>query len=1426
MSIFNGYKALLVTKILRGLLFVAGGLLAMDVGAALPGDLDTGFNAADIGVGYGDGADGAVNATAVQADGKVVIVGGFQTYNGIARNRIARLNVDGTLDTTFNPGSGVTGGDIYAIAIQAHDGKILIGGSFTGVNGATKNRIARLYPDGTLDTDFRGSGANASVRAILVQPDKKVLIGGMFTTLGSTTKNRIARLNQDGSLDSGFTAGANGAVNAIALQTDGKIVIGGAFTSANGAASARILRLFGTDGASDTSFVNNTGTGITGGSVNALAIDGAGKIVVAGAFTGFNAVTRSRIARVNIDGTLDTAFADGAGPNEEVNALQLQTDGKIVIGGNFSFYQIGPSAFAGRSYIARINADATLDSTFNPGSGSNAAINGLTLQSDGKIIIGGAFVSYQGIARNYVARINGDGSLEAFNSGSGISGQVNAVAIQPDGKIVIGGSFATVNGVARNNIARLNADGTLDTGFNPGTNAAVYAILLPTFYNGAIFIGGSFTSVNGITRNRIALLNTDGTLNTTFAPASGANGAVKAIAQHSTGILIGGEFTTINGTTRKYLARMLGSGYLDNAFAPNITGTSVNAIATNYSYDRYPFTDPNAPIYIGGVFTKVNSVSRVNIASVEPDGMLDIMFDPGTGASTGGGVNALAIDSEGRILLAGAFTKYNGIARAHIARASTSGALDLPFSRGVDGGNINALALQPDGKIVIAGDFTNQFAMFANSIATLNAENGDLDATFNRGSGAGAPINALALQGDGKVVVGGAFVSYNGVGRNRIARIYNSNDKDGDRLTDAQELALGNNPLNPADPPAASVSDTLLMALEEPVFGADPLMASLQGWAGATGGFFATIPAPRAVDVDGNEDACTVGSQGVWCFQWAFAGIDAVSVTHDANNFLTPAITDAFRIAVRGTHACIISKSQGVKCWGTTTTDPVVANIPAELQNTNLVTDIEVGVAHACALRNFLEPIYCWGDNSHGQAPSSFHTRSELFTSGDSPLYLAVGDEHSCAIVRNSQGATDVRCWGDNTKGQLNIPAAAQVSPVRIAAGANHTCVVTGNYEPGNNKVVCWGDNSRYQTFVPTGITNPVDVRAGDDKTCVVQAGHSTAVSALRCWPIGINTGTDPETNWYATDSDNDGINDTDELSNPTVTNPQSNDTDYDGIPDGVDPYPQDSDKKNATYKYNHLGQRASKTVNGITTYFVYSDVDGQLLGEYKADGSPIRQYVYVEGERVAMMQYNGTAMSMVYLGNNHIGVPQYAWDMDGAPVYERVQAPFGENHYASGSATVPLRFPGQYADGETGFNQNWNRDYDPAIGRYLQSDPIGLGGGINTYGYALQNPVANIDPAGLCVGPLFPACVIIAEGSAGGITASTVNAAGAVIVGGIIANATGSDSSKSDADTDPKTKKDKCIAKCTETHLPTKDYGVSFWRCVNECMEEPDDCE
>ncbi len=136
------------------------------------------------------------------------------------------------------------------------------------------------------------------------------------------------------------------------------------------------------------------------------------------------------------------------------------------------------------------------------------------------------------------------------------------------------------------------------------------------------------------------------------------------------------------------------------------------------------------------------------------------------------------------------------------------------------------------------------------------------------------------------------------------------------------------------------------------------------------------------------------------------------------------------------------------------------------------------------------------------------------------------------------------------------------------------------------------------------------------------------------------------------------------------------------------------------------------------------------LYGEYDNTGALIREYVYLNGQPLAQVD-SGEVLS--YLHTDHLGTPRYATNASGVQVWHWDSDAFGVGA-PSGSATVNLRFAGQYWDDESGLHYNWNRYYDPTTGRYISSDPIGLAGGLNTYGYALANPIMYTDPEGLLV--------------------------------------------------------------------------------------------
>ena len=717
---------------------------------AQPGTLDTSFNPSDLGF---DVVSNEVKNTKVQSDGKIVIVGSFSLYNGISRNRIARINTDGTLDLTFNPGTGADA-TIQTLSIQS-DGKIVIVGSFSLYNGVSRNRIARINTDGTLDLTFNpGTGADPTIQTLSIQSDGKIIIGGNFTLFNGISRNSIARLNTDGSADTSFNSGTGftGDIFSISLQTDGKIIIGGLFTSYNGITSKNIARI-NSNGTLDTTFITGTGAN---GNVYTTSIQSDGKVIIGGSFTTYNGTPSNFLNRLNTDGTLDTSFNIGTGTNGTIRTTSIQSNGKIIIGGTFTTCN-GVS----RNYIARINSDGTLDNSFDAERGllDNAGgtyVGCISILNDGKLLLTGNFSFVNGVWRRYMAVLGSTGLLTDIFKGNGVQGGIVHIAKKYGAdKVIIGGTFYSYNGTRRRGIAMLNLDGSLDLSFNAvlGVTNGVSGVLDIEVVGDKIIIVGSFTTYNGLSANRIIRLNSNGSLDASFNTGTGPNSVINTITSIGNNkFLIGGNFTTYNGTSINKIAKINFDGSLDNTFTPNNIGNigTINTIeiANRTFFERY---------VVGGNFS-VNGTSNVLICEFSSTGGVG-----GTHVGTSGDIVNVVLNDGAKINYAtnSSFNQVN-----IDSNIFPSGMISI-------NGPIYSMSKQSDGKIIIGGDFTTYNGVSSNYVARLNTD-GTLDTTFNIGIGANGIVRTTSIQSDGKIIIGGDFTAYNGIGRNRIARINNT----------------------------------------------------------------------------------------------------------------------------------------------------------------------------------------------------------------------------------------------------------------------------------------------------------------------------------------------------------------------------------------------------------------------------------------------------------------------------------------------------------------------------------------------------------------------------------------------------------------------------------------------------------------------------
>jgi uncharacterized delta-60 repeat protein len=724
-------------------------LAASSLLMAQPASTDPTFNPSQQN--YSAGLDGSILTFSQQTDGKIIAGGSFTTFSNTPLNRIARYNTDLTIDNSFNTGTAFNG-TVRSTIIQP-DGKILAGGNFTQFNQTAAGRLIRLNPDGSRDASFNvGLNFNNTVNTIAVQSDGKILVGGTFAQVNGVTRNKIARLNADGTLDASFDAGTTfsgfisrginslyiledekilvggnnnnggylirlsangtldqelststetiGTINVITPLSNGKFIIGGTFTRYRGEEASGLLRI-NADGTKDETFMMGTGLGVTTGVVSVQTIKALpeGKLLVGGNFTSYNSQVSHHIIQLNADGSKDNAFTS-TGLGRAVNAINILPDGRLFTGGDFtvfaneySFYKIvlngngsvnrmfgsthNLNASSYRSLqlasgkllvsgifshyngqpanrLIRLNTDGSVDPDFNTGSGFEGSwVWAMTEQADGKILVGGFFNNFNGTPANSMVRLNPDGSLDnTFNIGSGFDYAVESIVILPDGKLLIGGWFIEFNNQLVNGLVKLDANGTRDESFtSPAEPLYISDLVLQT--DGKIIVGISIIEANN---QYVFRINPDGTRDNTFNIGSGFNNGVNAIEIDQNGkIIAAGSFTTFQGNTVGGIVRLNPDGSLDNTFT---TGSGLNGTV----YALYLL--PNGKMYAGGTFNQFDGMPASHIVSLEPNGSRDQAFSP----QFSGAVWGILVQNDGKLLITGAFNQVNNETQNYLVR--------------------------------------------------------------------------------------------------------------------------------------------------------------------------------------------------------------------------------------------------------------------------------------------------------------------------------------------------------------------------------------------------------------------------------------------------------------------------------------------------------------------------------------------------------------------------------------------------------------------------------------------------------------------------------------------------------------------------------------------------------------------------------------
>jgi hypothetical protein len=686
---------------------------------AADGSVDTSF--------VGD-ADDAVNALLALGDGRVVVGGDFLHVEGQPYAGLAVLDGNGDLDPSFQANHAIFDGPVYALATSADGQSIYAGGLF---NGSGYTRVAKFaLATGQPDPNFRIAFGSGSIRVMVADGTGGLFIGGTFQDAGGNAAlDRLARVVDNGNaaatVDTVFLPTINNNVFALALDAT-SLYVGGTFTSAGNPATprSRLARFARVDGVLDP--VWNPGAN---GMVQSMRLAG-GDLYVGGRFQSVSGQPRPRVARIAaVTGVLQSWTAPAITGGTGVMALEASVDTLLVAG---SFTAVGAAERFGLAGFALtdVSLQAQPDAQATAGGGPSTVL----VHPDGSLWVGGHFIMANGQPHRGLVRLAPDGSLDAGVAPQ-IDGWVFDLAVDPLQRVYAVGSFSTVDGQPHASIARFASDGTLDAAFTAGVGALTSIYDVETS-GSALYVAGNFTSV-GISGGSqdpaayVAKLDTGtGLFDPAWTPAipPPANKVpVQALAVDPAGgaLFIGGGFTSVDGLPRLGVAKLsIVTGEVDPAFVAN-----VDQAAAGQSGDVWALAFGGGQLYIGGYqFSSINGIGPlVALARVSgTSGTPDAGWDAGLFAGADPYVETLAFESPTRLLAAGWFVTPAGGAFARYRLDSTE-VVDTAFAPqvGPPSGEFGyQIAYRPDDQAaVVTGGFTTAGAETRTGLAAFKTEN-------------------------------------------------------------------------------------------------------------------------------------------------------------------------------------------------------------------------------------------------------------------------------------------------------------------------------------------------------------------------------------------------------------------------------------------------------------------------------------------------------------------------------------------------------------------------------------------------------------------------------------------------------------------------------------------------------------------------------
>jgi len=774
-----------------------------------------------------DGFDGDVYDIKVQADGKYLVAGNFGTYYYNGDNYyspyLIRLNTDGSWDSTFDITSnwdcfgGGFDNTVYTIEVQP-DGKILVGGVFTQYDKvgdcSTYNKIIRLNPDATRDTSFNiGDGFTGDVYDLALQSDGKILVGGQISDYNGQTISGICRLNSNGSLDSSFLVGDNTVsfdswVNVILIDSNDKILVGGYFNNYGGISSNYIARL-NTNGTLDTTF--HIGNGFDD-EVYAIVIQSDNKIVVGGYFSTFdnNDLFAGHIVRINNDGSLDTLF--GYGTDGAIHTIELQSNDKILAGGYITDFYPDIYTTLNVDYVIRFNADCTFDYSFYHDEMLNNIAETIVVLDGDQILIGGSFNNVSDdpaiIPFNYFGRLHNsvteykftyrieacvqplEGETITYVVGSNVEltyeqtysfqslqnpsitvcGYIPEGYLYPSNEIEYSfvNSYVDCQEAYIANYKPVLLQDVLSGDLQPWIVDNKYEIGDILFVDTVVDLGGrayfkyAATIVDFIPWDSpnyygpvwYYLPPTNYVTYTSGDEAIEANGVIyvaESCSEQET------QFPLIHKSIYDYKTILIP------------TGTNPVKIVVDYlPINDYGLISGGTPEIFSTIDISEGINCELGLSKVSPNGILDENFQ--NSGFDGNLVYTTVEQPDGKILVGGNFNDYLEVAVGNFMRINSDGSLDETFYLGQFDSYVRAIALQPDGKILVGGNFNNYNEEYAGKIIRLNSD-GTIDQSFTYNNEFNGIVRAIAIQRDGKIVVGGQFSYYYDFNCEQIVRL-------------------------------------------------------------------------------------------------------------------------------------------------------------------------------------------------------------------------------------------------------------------------------------------------------------------------------------------------------------------------------------------------------------------------------------------------------------------------------------------------------------------------------------------------------------------------------------------------------------------------------------------------------------------------------